>query len=99
MVQIWNHLCIFIIKKDISILGKDPQGLDETALTLEVEYFINFNEQGHKFSLVWIIMGRIVRYLLMVLKSIYYSSIMFQHYFKKFSVDDLKSTGLYGSHA
>ena len=92
-------MCIFIINKDISILGKDPQGLDETALTLEVEYFINLNEQGHKFSLVWIIMRRIVRYLLMVLKSIYYSSIMFQHYFENFSVDNLKSTGLYGSHA
>lgn len=51
-MQIWNHLCIFIIKKDISILGKDPQGLGETALTLEAEYFINFNEQEHKFRLV-----------------------------------------------
>lgn len=51
-MQIWNHLCIFIIKKDISILGKYPQGLGETALTLEAEYFINFNEQEHKFRLV-----------------------------------------------
>ena len=74
-------------------------GLYETALTLEAEYVINFNERGQKFSLVCIIMGWIVIYLLMVLKSVYCSSIMFQHCFKTFSVDNLKNTGLHGGHA
>ena len=40
-------MCVFIIKKDILILGKGPtQGLGSTILTAEAEYSINFNEQG-----------------------------------------------------
>ena len=37
-------------KKDISILGKGPtRGLDNTILTTEKEYSVNFNEQQNKF--------------------------------------------------
>ena len=39
-------------KKDILILGKGPtDGLDNTALTAEKEYLINFTEQQKKFCL------------------------------------------------
>ena len=44
---IWVHLSMLtIVKKDILILVKGPsQGLDDTTLTAEKEYSINFNEQ------------------------------------------------------
>ena len=43
---------LIIIKKDILLLGKGPmQGLDDTILTTEAEYSINFNEWGKKFCL------------------------------------------------
>ena len=43
-------LCILIIKKDILILGKGPTDrLDNSAITAEAEYPINFTEQQHKF--------------------------------------------------
>ena len=36
-------------KKDILILGESPaQGLDETTLTAEKKYFINFTEHNEK---------------------------------------------------
>ena len=39
-------------KKDILILGKGPtDGLDDTTLTAEKEYSINFTEQQKKFCL------------------------------------------------
>ena len=39
-------------KKDILILGKGPtQGLDDTTLTAEAEYSINFPRSNRKFSL------------------------------------------------
>ena len=40
-------------KKKISILGKDlTNGLDDTAITAEAKYFINFGEQKTKFCMV-----------------------------------------------
>ena len=40
---IWAHLYILVIKKDILILGEGPtQGLDDTILTAEDKYPINF---------------------------------------------------------
>ena len=37
-------------KKDILVLGKNPmQELDDTTLTAEAEYSINFTEQRKKF--------------------------------------------------
>ena len=62
-------------KKDILILGKFPtQGLDDTSLTAEKEYSINFTEQQKKFCLslhynIFLIYNIII-YLLMVLKYI-----------------------------
>ena len=39
-------------KKDISVLGQGPtQGLDDTALTAEVQYSINLSRSNRKFSL------------------------------------------------
>ena len=42
---IWAHLCMLMIKiKNILILGKgETIGLDNTSLTAEVEYSINFS--------------------------------------------------------
>ena len=43
---------LLIIKKDILLFGKGPiQRLDDTILTAEAEYSINFNEWGKKFCL------------------------------------------------
>ena len=40
---IWAYLYILIIKKDILILGEGPkQGLDDTKLTTEAKYPMNF---------------------------------------------------------
>ena len=40
-------------KKKISILGKDLiNGLDDTAITAEAKYFINFGEKKTKFCMV-----------------------------------------------
>ena len=51
MEQIWAHLRILIIKKDILILGKGPtQGLEHT-LTAEKLYSINFTKENTKFCL------------------------------------------------
>ena len=43
---IWGHLYILITKKkDISIFGEGPtQGLDDTSLTVEAKYPINFTQ-------------------------------------------------------
>ena len=39
-------------KKDILILGKGPiQGLDDTKLTAEAQYSINFSRSNRKFCL------------------------------------------------
>ena len=39
-------------KKDILILGKDPsQGLDDTTLTAQAKYSINFSTTNRKFYL------------------------------------------------
>ena len=38
-------LCMLIIKKDILVLGQGPtQGLDDTTITAEDKYHINFTE-------------------------------------------------------
>ena len=50
---IWVHLCILIIKiKNILILGEGPaQILDDTTLTAEAKYPINFTQSGKRFVL------------------------------------------------
>ena len=41
---------MLVIKKDILILGKSlTRELDNTILTAETEYFVNFNEQNKDF--------------------------------------------------
>ena len=55
--------------KDILILGEEPaQGLDGTTLTIEKMYPTNFTENNKKvsLSLLFIVMGQAVIYLLMV---------------------------------
>ena len=55
--------------KDILILGEGPtQGLDGTTLTIEKMYPTNFTENNKKvcLSLLFIVMGQAVVYLLMV---------------------------------
>ena len=50
--------------KDISILGKGPtQGLDDTTLTTEAKYLINFSRSQRKFCTI---MDSTVSYLLML---------------------------------
>ena len=58
-------------KKDILILRKGlPGGLDDTTVTAEKKYPINFTEQQKKFVSVCIIMEVAVIHLLLVLKRI-----------------------------
>ena len=46
------HQCILITKKDILILDKGPtQGLDDTKLTAEVQYSIEFSRSNREFCL------------------------------------------------
>ena len=55
--------------KDILILGEGPtQGLDGTTLTIEKMYPTNFTENNKKvcLSLLFIVMGQTVIYLLIV---------------------------------
>ena len=49
-VDMSSSVCILIIrKKDILILGKGPtQGLDDTMLTAETQYSINFPRSNRK---------------------------------------------------
>ena len=69
---IWDDLCILIIKKDILIPGKKPtQGLDNTTLTAEVKYPINFTESGKRFVLSLQYNKGTVSHLLMLQKYIY----------------------------
>ena len=59
------------MKKDILILHKClPDGLDDTTVTAEKKYAIDFTEQQKKFVTIWIIMEVVVIHLLLVLKSI-----------------------------
>ena len=53
LMSIWAHLCIpVIMKKDILILDKGTmKGLNDTKLTAEAEFSINFNKKGKKFLL------------------------------------------------
>ena len=40
---------MFIIKKGVLVLGEGPtQGLDDTTITTEVKYRINFTESGKR---------------------------------------------------
>ena len=49
---IWAHLCILIMKINISILGEGPtQSLDDTTLTTEAVYPINFTQPNKTFVL------------------------------------------------
>ena len=55
--------------KDILIFGEGPtQGLDNTTLTAEAKYPINFTKSGKRFVLVYTIMEATVSYLLMLQK-------------------------------
>ena len=55
-------------KNDILILGNGPtNSLDDTMLTKEKEYFINFTEQQKKFCLSWRHNEVIILYLFLVL--------------------------------
>lgn len=43
-------LCMFITKKDILVIGKDPtQGLNEITITAKAKYSINFTIPGRRF--------------------------------------------------
>ena len=49
---IWVYQFVLIIKKNILILGEGPtQGLDDTTLTTEAEYSINFTQSRQRFAL------------------------------------------------
>ena len=49
---IWVYQFVLIIKKNILILGEGPtQGLDDTTLTTEAEYSINFTQSRQRFVL------------------------------------------------
>ena len=49
---IWAHLCILIIKNDISILGERPrQGSDDTTLAADVKYPFNLTQSKRRFVL------------------------------------------------
>ena len=46
------HLCVLIISEDILILGERPiQGLDDTTLTAEAKFSIDFTQLGKRFVL------------------------------------------------
>ena len=48
LVLIWAHLYMLIIKKDILALVESPkQGLDNTSITAEARYLIDFRESGN----------------------------------------------------
>ena len=51
---IWNYQCILIIrKKFFLIFGKGPtQVLDDTTLTAEAQYSINFSRSNERFCLI-----------------------------------------------
>ena len=67
---IWVHLYIVIIKKDILIVGEGPkQKLDDTTLTAEAKYPMNFTQLRKRFVLSLQYKGR-VSYLLMQQKYI-----------------------------
>ena len=56
-------------KKNISILAEGPmEGLNGLTLTSEKRYWINFTKTKKKFVYAYIIMKKIVIYLLMVQK-------------------------------
>ena len=57
--------------KDILILGEGPtQGLDDTTLTAEAKYPINFTQSGKRFIFSLHDIGRTVSYLLILQKYI-----------------------------
>ena len=62
---LWAHLCMLIIKKkDILILSLGlTQRLDDTKLTVEAQYSINFSRSNVKFCLSLIMIGATVFYL------------------------------------
>ena len=58
-------------KKDILVLGEGPtKWLNNTAITAEAKYFINFTESGKRLWWVYTIMESTVSYLLMLQKYI-----------------------------
>ena len=58
-------------KKDILVLGERPtQGLDDTMITTETKYSINFSRSNRKFCLSLHYNGSSISYLLMLQKYI-----------------------------
>ena len=52
MELIWGHLFRYKKNRDILILDKGSiQGLDNTTLTAETKYLVNFTELGKRFVL------------------------------------------------
>ena len=93
-------------KKDILILGKGPtDGLDDTTLTAEKEYSINFTEQQKKFCLSLYYNG-VNSYIFVNGVEIYKfkakdpeinaAPLCLSNVLKDFSVDNLKKIKLYG---
>ena len=48
---IWAHLCMLIIREKFILGEGKTQGLDDTTLTTEAKYPINFAQSGKKFVL------------------------------------------------
>ena len=48
---IWAHLCMLIIREKFILGEGQTQGLDDTTLTAEAKYPINFAQSGKKFVL------------------------------------------------
>ena len=93
-------------KKYISILGEGPiQGLDDTALTAERRYSINFTESRKRFSVSLHYNGA-NSYLFVSITEIHKFKakdseinaipLCLENISKNFSVDNMKKAGLYG---
>ena len=66
-----HQFILTIRKKDILVPNKDPtQGLDDTTITAEEEYSINFSRSQRKFYFIFIITEATFFYPLIPLKSI-----------------------------
>ena len=82
---IWAHQCTLIIKRDILILGKGPtQGLNNTTLTAETQYSINFTISYRKFCLSQHYNG-----------SNSFNLLMLQKYIYQFKAKDLKQRNIH----
>ena len=93
-------------EKDILILGKGPrQGLNNTTLAAEEEYAINFSEQQMKFCLSLHYSGANSYFFVNSVEihkfkandfEINAAALRLGNFAKKFSIDNMKKTELYG---